>query len=359
MLETPFEIQKITVVLPSYKPDEKLPETVQGLCDAGFTDLLVVDDGGGAEFAPVFAEIEKRPQVTVLHHAVNRGKGAALKTAFAWLSENRTGLLGAVTADGDGQHLPEDILACAKEMCRTDCTILGSRDFSGSNVPRRSRMGNRITSFVFLAFCGLHIHDTQTGLRAIPARFLPALTRISGERYEYETNMLLEANRIGMPMKEKQITTVYLDENSRSHFHPFRDSLQIYSLILKYLSSSLCASLTDLLVFYLLLRIFGPRFGVWRVFVCTVLARLASSLVNYLINRNVVFAAKRFSGNTLLRYFILAIPVMFTSIGLVTLLDLLFDANYAILTTLIKLAVDTLLFFVTFRIQRRWVFCKK
>ena len=354
-----FDIQKVAVVLPSYKPDEKLPETVRGLCDAGFTDLCVIDDGGGTDFASVFEEIEKLPQVTVLRHDVNRGKGAALKTAFGWLSENRPDLLGVVTADGDGQHLPADVLACAQEMCRTDGAVLGCRDFSGSEVPRRSRLGNRITSFVFLAFCGLHIHDTQTGLRAIPARFLPALTQIRGDRYEYETNMLLEAKRIGMPMTEKQITTVYLDDNSRSHFHPFRDSIRIYSLILKYLSSSLCASLTDLVAFYIFLRLFGPHLGLWRVLVCTVLARLVSGVVNYAINRHIVFSASRFSGNTLLRYFALALPVMACSIGLVTLLENIFGAEYALVTTVIKMIVDTFLFFLTFRIQREWVFRKK
>jgi len=242
---------------------------------------------------------------------------------------------------------------------RQDALLLGSRDFSGDDVPPRSKMGNRITSFVFLAFCGLRIHDTQTGLRAIPAGFLRDLPAIKGDRYEYETNMLLEAKRLGMDMKEVSISTVYLDNNSASHFNAVKDSFRIYSLIFKYIFSSACASLTDLLAFYLIIKFFGNAFGVLDVLISTVLARVISSLVNYTVNRNVVFNGGKNAGHTLLRYYALAIPVMLSSVGLVSLLKYLFGSEYAILTTLIKMIVDTFLFFLTFRIQREWVFRKK
>ena len=354
-----FEQSRITVVVPSYKPDEKLLNTVKGILDAGFTDVCVVDDGGGKAFEHIFDEVRALPHCTVLVHEVNRGKGAALKTAFRYIAENRPDCLGAVTADGDGQHLPADILSCAKKMCELDAAILGSRDFSQAHVPARSRMGNRITSFVFLAFCGLRITDTQTGLRAIPARFLTSLLDIKGDRYEYETNMLLEAKRLGMKLKEHTIETVYIDDNAASHFNPLKDSLRIYSLILKYVFSSACATVTDLVAFYLLMRFLGGSLGANAVITATVVARAISSAVNYVVNRNVVFSGGKNAGLTVFRYYALAIPVMLCSGGLVTLLRSAFGTEFAIITTLIKAVVDTLLFFVTFRIQREWVFRKK
>ncbi|MBQ2732809.1 MAG: bifunctional glycosyltransferase family 2/GtrA family protein [Clostridia bacterium] len=354
-----FDQSRITVVVPSYKPDEKLLGTVKGILDAGFTDVCVVDDGGGKAFEHVFDEVRALPHCTVLVHEVNRGKGAALKTAFKYIAENRPDCLGAVTADGDGQHLPADILGCAQKMCELDATILGSRDFSQAHVPARSRMGNRITSFVFLAFCGLRITDTQTGLRAIPARFLPELIEIKGDRYEYETNMLLEAKRIGMKLTEHTIETVYIDDNAASHFNPLKDSLRSYSLIIKYILSSACATVTDLLAFYLLMLFCGKAFGDNAVIISTAIARAVSSAVNYAVNRNVVFSGGKNAGHTVLRYYALAIPVMLCSGGLVSLLKILLGTDYAIITTLIKAIVDTLLFFVTFRIQHEWVFRKK
>ncbi len=352
-----FEQSRITVVVPSYKPDDKLLSTVKGILDAGFTDVCVVDDGGGKEFNHVFDEVRAMPHCTVLVHEVNRGKGAALKTAFEYISKNRPHCLGAVTADGDGQHLPSDILACAKKMCELDAAILGSRDFSQSHVPARSRMGNRITSFVFLAFCGLRITDTQTGLRAIPARFLPELILIKGDRYEYETNMLLEAKRIGMKMREHTIETVYIDNNSASHFNAVKDSIRIYSLILKYIFSSACSTVTDLLVFYVMMKLIGGHGS--AVLISTVVARVISSALNYTVNRNVVFNGGKNAGTTVLRYYALAIPVMGCSAGLVSLLKFIFGTELAFLTTVIKMIVDVFLFFLTFRIQREWVFRKK
>ena len=84
-----FEQSRITVVVPSYKPDEKLLGTVKGILDAGFTDVCVVDDGGGKAYEHVFDEVRAMPHCTVLVHEVNRGKGAALKTAFKYIAENR------------------------------------------------------------------------------------------------------------------------------------------------------------------------------------------------------------------------------------------------------------------------------
>ena len=101
-------ITDVSIVLPSYKPDEKLEQTVLGFHEAGFADIIVIDDGGGESFKAVFDRIAALDFCTVLTHEENRGKGAALKTAFEWYAKNRDGI-GVVTADGDGQHTPEDV----------------------------------------------------------------------------------------------------------------------------------------------------------------------------------------------------------------------------------------------------------
>ncbi|MBQ2117898.1 MAG: bifunctional glycosyltransferase family 2/GtrA family protein [Clostridia bacterium] len=353
-----FDIARITVVIPSYQPDEKLKKTFSGLAEAGFTDILVVDDGGGERFAPVFDELKRDPRCTLLVHEINRGKGAALKTAFSYLRDHRPDSLGCVTADGDGQHLPEDVLACAKRMCETDACVLGVRDFSLPEVPKRSRAGNRITSLVFRLFCGMKISDTQTGLRAFPRRYYSELLTVSGDRYEYETNMLLSAKRMEMPIKEEPISTVYIDENRASHFHPFRDSVRIYSFILKYCLSSVASALVDLIAFYLLFYFFGAQLGRTAVLVCTFGARVVSAFVNFLINRGVVFrgGAERRFGITLARYFLLAVCLILCSTGLVSLLKILFGTEHPLLLTFFKMIVDTVLFLCSFRIQKNWVF---
>ena len=186
----------ISIILPSYKPDEKLEATVLGFIEAGFEDIIVVDDGGGEEYKAIFDRVAALEKCTVLTHEVNRGKGVALKTAFKWYCENRDGL-GVVTADGDGQHTPEDTYNVAVAMEKSGNIILGVRDFSQPDVPERSKKGNTITSSVFKLFVGMNISDTQTGLRGIPAKYLEKMCGIYGDRYEYETNMLLYMKRWG------------------------------------------------------------------------------------------------------------------------------------------------------------------
>ncbi|MBQ1502402.1 MAG: glycosyltransferase family 2 protein, partial [Clostridia bacterium] len=161
-------LEGISVVIPAYKPDEKLLVLIDELAAVGFSDIIVVDDGGGREYAKIFEDVALRPFCTVLTHELNRGKGAALRTAFTYVDEARRDGKGLVSADADGQHLPEDIKASALKMIETGKVILGSRDFSDPSVPGRSRVGNRITSIVFRLFFGMKITDTQTGLRAIP-----------------------------------------------------------------------------------------------------------------------------------------------------------------------------------------------
>lgn len=351
-------VKKITVVIPSYQPDEKLEYIVSGLEAAGFDDIIVVDDGSDKEKKQFFPDLSVHPAVTLLTHPQNRGKGAALKTAFAYFLENRKGRAGVVTADGDAQHKVEDIASCGGRMLAEggNTLVLGVRDFSLPHVPSRSKAGNRTTSTVFRIFCGLKLSDTQTGLRAIPAGYLDDLCRVDGDRYEYETNMLLAMKGLGIRYCEHPIETVYIGENQTSHFRVVRDSIRIYSLILKYLFSSVAAFLIDTVAFYLLTLFLAPYLPGLQVLTCTVIARAVSSAANFLLNRKMVFRSGASVGRTCLRYYTLAIPVMLISAGCVALLKMLFSVSLPWLVTLLKIVVDTVLYFANFRIQREWVF---
>ena len=178
---------KISVVLPSLNPDEKLLMVVDGLIKEGFDDIIIVNDGSDEEHIAPFKQASEYKEVTVLTHEVNKGKGRALKTAFEYCINNRPDIAGVVTVDGDNQHRPQDIKACCEKMKENPKkVILGCRDFSGEEVPWKSRFGNNVTKGVFKFACGIKISDTQTGLRAIPAKYLPLLSGVKGERFEYE-----------------------------------------------------------------------------------------------------------------------------------------------------------------------------
>ena len=361
------DLSKISVVLPSLDPDDKLVAVIDGLLEYGFTDIILVNDGSKPENLHYFEDAAaQHPEIHLLHHPVNRGKGAALKTAFGWFLENRPDAAGVVTVDGDNQHHPEDTRNCALHMLKTGKLVLGVRDFSLPHVPPRSRMGNRITSGVFKVFVGMTISDTQTGLRAIPMEDIKTLITIYGDRFEYETNMLLAMKEYSIPFEEVKIRTVYIEENKSSHFRAVRDSWRIYKLILKhffrYTVSSLVSAVVDNGMFALLSGLLHSIFtGFPLTAVCTVSARVVSSLLNFFMNHRLVFQSRVSVGKAMLRYYMLAVPQMAAQVlvtqGLYWLLNIPDSATG--LRTLLYAVVMTVLYIASYMIQQRWVFAAK
>ena len=339
--------------------------TVIGLKEHGFDDIVVVNDGSDEAHLGPFNSVAELPGVTVLTHEVNKGKGRAMKTAFEYIMNNRSDISGVVTVDGDGQHLPKDIRRCVEKMEeQPDKVVLGVRNFSSPDVPARSRFGNNLTRFVFRFACGIKVSDTQTGLRAIPFKYLKLMTMIDGERYEYETNQLLMIKKKGIKMEEVVIDTVYLDENESSHFHPIRDSLKIYGVIFKFIGSSLASFGVDIVLFTLINVLLSKTTDLDSkviLAVATAGARVISSMFNYTMNRKLVFESDAPVKSSIGKYYLLCVCQMATSYGLlylfaVVILDL---AKGSLLQTLVKFVVDMCLFLVSFQIQQRWVFANK
>lgn len=230
--------RQVAVVLPSLDPDRKFSGVVSGLVNAGFEKIVIVDDGSCEEKQKWFTEAEALPGVTVLHHGVNKGKGRGLKTAFSYVKTELQDAKGVVTIDGDGQHLLEDIIACCEKMlANPGKVVLGCRDFSKPGVPPRSVAGNRTTSRLFKLLFGIKLSDTQTGLRAIPREHLDFMLSVSGERFEYETNMLLNMYRKHIEWIEQPIETVYDPDDYSSHYNAVKDSWKIFKVMANFIFS--------------------------------------------------------------------------------------------------------------------------
>ena len=354
-------LKSLAIVLPSLNPDRKFLGVVDGLNEKGFEHIVVVDDGSDEDHGKLFEQAKAaHPGIVVLHHGVNRGKGRALKTAFSYVSENMPDIKGVITIDGDGQHLVDDIVACGERMLKEDGkVVLGCRDFNAPGVPPRSIAGNKTTARLFRICYGIKLSDTQTGLRAIPAEYLMPFCGIEGERFEYETNMLLNMKRMGIGFAEQPITTVYDPEDYSSHYDAVKDSWLIFKVMFRFLISSLGSTLIDLTVFYLMMRFFGAAAGKYAELISTAVARALSSFANFNANNSVVFENKRGYKRSLVRYYCLCIPQMLVSAGLVTLINRLLSNSVPIIATLIKFAVDICLFFISYQIQREWVFSQK
>lgn len=347
---------KIAVVIPSLNPDDKLLAVVEGLISYGFNDLIVVNDGSAADKIRYFELVAALPGCTVLSHDVNRGKGRALKTAFSYILEHRADCVGVVTVDGDNQHHPDDVAAVATALINDgSALILGVRDFSQPEVPARSRFGNRLSALVFWLLCRRKISDTQTGLRGIPRLLLPGLLTLSGERFDFETNMLLYLHKNRIPMHEIGIRTIYLEENASSHFHAIFDSLSILRLVLAFAFSSVVSAALDVGCYGLAITLFHALPLRERVLAATIVARAISSAVNFWLNRRAVFGSDSALSRALPRYYLLCVCQLFCSWAGVWGLTLIIGGS----SMLAKIIVDTLLFFISFNIQRHWVFSEQ
>ena len=350
---------KTVIIIPSLDPDDKLIGYVGELIEAGQKNILLIDDGSSKERRKYFDEIRDRYGVKILTHHINMGKGRALKDAFNYCLTEIPDCEGVITVDSDGQHSVKDVLRMAEDLEEhRDSLILGARNFRKSNVPFKSEYGNRITRNIVKLLYGGNITDTQTGLRALSYDILPSFLTLEGERFEYETGMLIEALRQHIPIREVEIETIYIEENKGSHFRPLQDSWKIYKLILgtflKYSIVSLISAALDLGIFHIIASLLsGAKLGE-MVWIATVGARIVSSLFNYTANKNVVFGSGK-GVATLVKYYILCIVQMCLSALLVWLLA----GVIGLPKVLIKAVVDTVLFFLSFRIQKAWVFREK
>ena len=339
----------IAILIPAYQPDEKLTEVVASLlrqCDA---PMIIVNDGSGEAYLPVFNALEPLEHVTVLTHAHNQGKGRALKTAIDHCLVLGD-IDGCVTVDADGQHRPEDVLRMMAALRETPGDlILGSRDFDFSNVPLKSMLGNKITRLFTRFIVGQKITDTQTGLRTFSKDAMIRYAGVPGERYEFEMNMLLYAKRFNIKIREIRIETVYLDHNSSSHFNPLLDSIRIYRQIFAFGFSSIASAVLDWGVFSLGLIVFAKLSE--PILLATIAARLVSLNFNFAMNRKLVFRSDSGWKKQALEYYMLAAFQMLASGYLVRS-----DALLTFPVLLIKICVDFGLFLLSYQIQKAIIF---
>ncbi len=335
------------VLIPAYKPAETLARLVDELAARGFGRVLVVDDGSGPAYAPLFESLLRHPQVTLLRHEANRGKGEALKTGFHHLLESCPDAAGAVTADADGQHLPEDIERIARRLAECDgaTLVLGCRRF-GAGVPWRSRFGNLVTAAAMRWIAGLRLADTQTGLRGIPRALAARLLKTKTGGYEFELDMLLMAKHEGFAVCELPIATVYLDDNRGSHFNPLRDSMRIYFVLLRFMLVSLATAVIDNTVFRLVLGL-TPALPEAQL-----AARAAALAFQYPAARRAVFHSGQPHRRQLPRF--LAVAAGHALLSYAAIHWLTQEQGFALFAA--KIAVETALFPLNFLIQRDWVF---
>ena len=330
--------RKLTIVIPAYEPDNNLIELIDKL-NSFFKDfsIIVVNDGS-QHHDDIFTKVKEKDNVTLLNHEKNLGKGEALKTAFRYIKNQNTKAV-IVTADSDGQHKPEDIKRVYDFYVKNSNggIVLGSRKFD-NNVPFKSSFGNNVSKGLLRLCLNDHLNDNQTGLRAFDYTLLDFMINVKGSRFEYEMNMLSEAVRSDISIKEIAIQTIYINNNKGSHFRPVRDFTKISLCIMKYLWPSIISLLFDFVLFMVLVLV-NKNIDITKLICFSLLSSTASVVVNLLINFTGIFYGNKKIFKSRIRwgkYILKSILNIGLSLGILLLFNLVFQ-NYIVIRILSSL----------------------
>ena len=212
---------KLLVAIPVYNNQATVARVVSNVKACGFP-LVVVDDGSTDR---TLSEAQGQKAVC-LSYKPNRGKGYAIRQAFAYAAKE--GYTHVLTMDADGQHYASDIPAFVREMQENpEALVIGARNLQAGNMPGKNTFANRFSNFWYRLETGKKLSDTQSGFRLYPLRGLEGM-RFFSKRYAFETEIIVKASWRGIPVKNIPIEVYYPPKGEWvSHFKPFRDFARI------------------------------------------------------------------------------------------------------------------------------------
>ena len=341
---------KPLILVPVYNPSSEFYPFIQRLHQRALAEdiiIILVNDGSDLRYNQVFEQVEKLPQVHLIHHDYNCGKGAALKTGIHKALSGFPESSGVITADADGQHSVEDIFKVLEDVGPQEKSlILGVRQFEGA-VPLRSLIGNKITRALFFMLTGVNVTDTQTGLRFIPHIYFEQMLDIKSTGYAFEMEMLLWSKQAEVEIKTVAIHTIYIDDNKASHFRPFVDSVKIYAVLLRQVFASSLTAIVDLVAFALFFALSGGL-----LFWSNAFSRAVAFPVYYFMNRDFVFKQAKLGLHPIPKLIFVIIVSGLFSYYLQAGAQQLFGWP----EVLSKIIIETIVFFVNFVILRDFVY---
>jgi glycosyltransferase involved in cell wall biosynthesis len=208
------------VIVPTYNNQKTLKKVLDSILDFT-TNVIIVNDGSTDSTSEI---LKSYSQLTQIHHPQNLGKGRALRNGFRKALE--LNFEYAITIDSDGQHFAADIPVFLEAIQdEPNALLIGSRNMTQENVPKKSSFGNKFSNFWFKFETGIKLDDTQSGFRLYPLRLLPK--RFYTNKFEFEIEVIVRAAWKGITVKNIPIQVLYDPAERVSHFRPFQDFARI------------------------------------------------------------------------------------------------------------------------------------
>lgn len=213
---------KIFIVIAAYNEGKSIAKVISGLKKAGYNNIAVVDDGSRDNTY----EIIRNSGAHALHHIVNRGQGAALKTGIDYALNNGADII--VTFDADGQHMVEDIPAMIKPIIKKECdATIGSRFLKKTRMPLLRRITLKIGVLIMWLFYGVKMTDAHNGFRALSKEAAKKI-EITSDRMEHASQIIEEIYRKRIKYKEIPVTIRYTDYSMGKGHGGFRQACRVF-----------------------------------------------------------------------------------------------------------------------------------
>ena len=208
------------VIVPTYNNHKTLKKVLDSILD--FTsNIIIINDGSTDTTNEILKQYSK---LTQIHHPRNIGKGRALRNGFRKAIEMHFEY--AITIDSDGQHFASDIPNFIAEIQKEPNSLLiGSRNMTQENVPKKSSFGNKFSNFWFKFETGIVLEDTQSGFRLYPLKLIPK--QFYTNKFEFEIEVIVRSAWKGIVVKNIPIQILYDPAERVSHFRPFKDFTRI------------------------------------------------------------------------------------------------------------------------------------
>ncbi|MBI2390207.1 MAG: glycosyltransferase family 2 protein [Deltaproteobacteria bacterium] len=223
-MDTPLSPHRVCAIVPALDAAATIADVVRGAARQ-VAVVVVVDDGSH----DATAKVAREAGATVVGHAINRGKGAALRTGLEWAREH--GYEAVVSLDADGQHPPGQIAKILAASADPAALVLGVRNLVSAGAPRANQLSNGFSNWFLSTVTRRALRDTQCGLRRYPVRTVLGLG-VRDDGFGFETEVLLRALRAGMPIVQVDIDVLY-PESRTTHFDGRRDPWRIVGRVLR------------------------------------------------------------------------------------------------------------------------------
>lgn len=226
--------ETIACVVPALDAASTVGGVIEGLRLA-LPDAIIIGIDDGSTDAT--GDVLSRGCDFVVSHPRNLGKGAALRQGFERALGAGASII--VTIDADGQHDPAFAPALVAALGGADI-VVGARMRTRGVMPLGRRLTNGMSAAAISHCAGQAVPDAQSGFRAIRADVVRSV-RPQGDRYEYETALLILAARAGFRLASVPVSTLY---GAPSHFRLLHDAARVIRTIWRHRPAAMtrCAS---------------------------------------------------------------------------------------------------------------------